>query len=146
MLPCFFELPFKSTLGLNVFGMNDEPEMDATHYLGQRINVQVGQLLVVSCFLWHSTAVPRPIYSKVMTDDEKVFTEHYVTDFDDRLHFYLGCQQYDVDDMNLSVPKGEHGIISPNTKYEVVYVQGLTNSNVLDNSRIVFKKKQIGNH
>ena len=133
-------MPFKNTLGLNVFGKQKQPETDDSknYYLGTRINVEVGQLLVVSCFLWHATALPKPIFGKVD------FDSYYVTNADDRLHFYLGCNEIDVDDMNLTVPDGETGTKST-TAYEVCYVNGLTDTTILDSSQLVYKKEQIFN-
>jgi hypothetical protein len=147
--PCFVEMPFQSTLGLNIFGKGDSPQVNEanthylgmridevdTHYLGKRINVEVGQLLVVSCFLWHATALPCPIYGRVLDD------EHWVTCFDYRLHCYLGCNDVDVDDKNLTLP-GESGM-TQSTTYISPQVLHFSNDHVFELYKTMFKDKQI---
>jgi hypothetical protein len=113
--------------------MNDA----GTHYAGKRINVEVGQLLVVSCFLWHATALPCPIYGR-LSDDR----EHWVTSFDYRLHGYLGCNTIDVDDQNLTLPPGESGM-KKTTTYVSPEVRNFAQEQVLQSSKAVFKDKQI---
>lgn len=136
--PCFLEMPFQSTLGLNIFGKGSVPQVNEanTHYLGKRINVEVGQLLVVSCFLWHATALPCPIYGRVLND------EFWVTRFDYRLHCYLGCNDVDVDDLNLTLPAGESGM-QPSTTYISPEVPHYTNDHMFELFTIMFKDKQI---
>jgi hypothetical protein len=136
--PCFIEMPFQSTLGLNIFGKDLVPKVNETntHYLGNRINVEVGQLLVVSCFLWHATALPCPIYGRVLND------EHWVTCFDYRLHCYLGCNDVDVDDQNLTLPAGESGF-TKKTIYISPEVSHFSKDHVFEFSKKMFKDKQI---
>jgi hypothetical protein len=153
-LPCFFEMPFERTLGLNVFGKETfelgketGPLMDDTmnYYVGKRINVKVGQLLVMSCFVWHATALPCPIFSKKLKSGDATvhkFDEYWVTNSDDRLHFYFGCREGDVDDVNLYVPKTEEGM-HLKTEYVVAEVGGFSNASVLKYSQVLFKAKQI---
>jgi hypothetical protein len=144
-IPCFFELPFESTIGLNVFGRDADPQMDATdkHYLGKRINVEVGQLLVVSPYLWHATALPCPVFSMVWNAAQGAYHDHFVTDSDNRLHIYLGCNEVDVDDMNLCLPAGEKGMQPINKEYAIAKVPSLSNDKLVTHSRTVFKSKQI---
>jgi hypothetical protein len=119
--------------------------MDAIekHYLGKRINVKVGQLLVVSPNVWHATALPRPVFTKVWNAATRAYCDHYVTDLDNRLHMYLGCNEVDVDDMNLFLPKDEDGMQPRNRDYTVAEVPTLSNPKVVMHSRTVFKSDQI---
>lgn len=140
--PCFLEMPFKNMLGLNIFGKDPVPQVNEadTHYLGKRINVEVGQLLVVSCFLWHATALPCPIYGRVLNDEH--WDEHWVTCFDYRLHCYLGCNDVDVDDQNLTLPAYESGM-RKSTTYISPEVSHFSKDHVFELSKTMFKDKQI---
>lgn len=151
-------MPFESTLGLNVFGKGSTPQErkppkpnkshEPHYYVGKRINVEVGQLLVVSCFLWHATALPVPIFGRLFlndaseTDPKLQSEEHWVTAFDYRLHFYLGCNAVDVDDQNLTLPEGETGF-THQTTYESPEVTSFSNDHMFEYSKTVFKEEQI---
>lgn len=149
--PCFLEMPFQSTLGLNIFGKGRIPQEDESnlHYLGKRINVEVGQLLIVSCMLWHATALPCPIYSRFRYDGVKEdgkphvsLQEHWITCHDYRLHFYFGCNDTDVNDQNLSLPPRESGM-TQSTTYTSPLVNNFTKDYVLKLSKTIFKDQQI---
>ena len=149
--PCFFEMPFKRTLGLNTFGKGLVPHMNEanSHYLGKCINVEVGQLLVVSCMLWHATALPCPIYGRVIYKEEDgslAIEEQYVTCSDARLHFYFGCHDSDVNDQNLFLPVNESGM-TKSTTYTSPQVPHFSTEgkgeHLLNLSKIMFKDQQI---
>ena len=137
--PCFIEIPLQRTLSLNVFGKGESPQenQERTHYLGKRTNVKVGQILVCSCFLWHATALPCPIYGVVGTN-----VGEYVTYFDFRLHLYLGCEEVDVDDQNLTLPLLERGFTHRTTYVSPQNAQ-LSRFNLFYQSSIFHKDKQI---
>jgi hypothetical protein len=136
-------MPFQRTLSLNVFGKGEVPQENEenTHYLGKRKNVEVGQIIVCSCFLWHATALPCPIYGRIYHDDGS-FEEHYVTYFDFRFHVYLGCDKVDVDDQNLTLPKFERGFTSRTTYSPPEYGE-LSRVNLYYQSAHFFTEKQI---
>jgi hypothetical protein len=112
-----------------------------SHYLGRRKNVKVGQIIVCSCHLWHATALPCPLYGQIR-NHEGLVEEHYVTYFDFRLHLYLGGDTVDVDDQNLTLPKGEPGFTARTTYCPPEYEE-LSRINLLYLSSHFYPKKQI---
>ena len=59
-------------------------------YVGNRVNIEVGQIVFVSCFLWHATAMP-------LGDERGVCCS------DARLHISWGCDRKDIDGKNVQV-------------------------------------------
>jgi hypothetical protein len=117
-------VPFHRTIGINVFGKGEQPTVDPTgsHYEGTRINVKVGQVLVVSPYVWHATAMPCPIYTK------KENRERWFSGKDSRLHISSAKRKTYVEGKEVDLPDGESCFSNPK---------------VAEVSEIVFKNKQI---
>lgn len=108
-LTCFGIAPLETDVALNVFGAvhiegnatlyNPNLRTDSKgkyEYMGKRVNVPKGSLMLCQWNLWHSTAYPKP--------DESV-KDMYVTAEQPRLHMAFGYSQDNVNDYSLGLPK-----------------------------------------
>jgi hypothetical protein len=87
--------------------------------------------------------LPCPVFSAIWNAAQGAYLDHFVTDTDNRLHIYLGCNEVDVDDVNLCLPPWEKGMLPKNKEYAIAEVPSLSNDQLVIHSRTVFKSKQI---